>query len=383
VSTAQEPSVEAASMIVRPRAPFLAAAAGATAAALLVAAFVSQSPRLFMYWALACGAWAGQQLLDLGRIRRVEFDGRGNVVFASAQEELRLTKADVGGVGYDGTVTVGRLSMPLGRFDPLRVGRVVIVNPDGHLIAALRAGWMAIDDLAAGARFGGHKWIGAVDYKRTAFAPRPASPDPALGSRSVTEAAGDAAGSQALKAMRRRARSPLRRYTLALVVAWTAVVLISNAGAPKIVMDPLRLGIGLGVAGWIVYVGTEPLRSKPVRHARRILARADWNVADVVVLRGARMDPGVRAVVCLDPSSGAPTESWLVEPSITSRWLQEYQRRTCLIARGTKDDEAVIASEDLANVALVVKRTGLGKAPEIHQWAMSQLSNTWRAVPGA
>lgn len=130
--------------VVRPRAPLLAALAAGVAVASVATAFVMQSPRALVFVAVVSAAWAGQQLIDRGRLLCVEFHDAGNVVLASTQDELRLGSDAMGAIGFSGSVIAGRLSMPFGRFEPLDAGRIVVVDRAGNVLVALRAGWMAL-----------------------------------------------------------------------------------------------------------------------------------------------------------------------------------------------------------------------------------------------
>jgi hypothetical protein len=358
--------------VVRPRVPPLAIVAAVVAVVLYVAGFVRLgAPYGLIAIAIAVGAglWAAQLLLDRGRVRAIRFEVDGGVALVSAQIEHTLSRARVGAIGFSGSVVAGRLSMPPFRvFDPMSIGRVVVLDHAGDLTLAMRAGWIAIDELSAAASRAGLAWAGALPLGEVTLAV-PAAP---------VESGGVAEGSaRALRQMKRDCRSLLRISTAVLAGLIATVALGSAARIPEGVVDPIEVVLWIGVFLWILLVGTERLRSRPARVAGKLIQDATWSLVDGVVLRGAPVDPGVRIVVVVDPATGRPGVSWLVEPSVTARWLQEFQRGRFHLTVGADGDAAVLASGDWTHLAVLVRRSGWAKSPELHAWAQAHLTDQW------
>ena len=353
---------------VRPRPPFLAGIAGLVAAGSIAVAFVAESPRALVTVGVLAALWAGQQLVDRGRLQSVEFRP-GVVAISAAYERREITRPAVSRVGYAGAAVAGRLSIPFGQYEPLRTGRLVLLDADGRILAALRAGWFSLTELEEATHHASLSWVGLIDLAEMEFsAARSSSSAEMLDESEVSS----------LKSMKRLSRRLIVRWTVAWIAWWLLVVALSNAGAPDWVMDPARLAVGLGAVGLAVVAVTQRLRSRPVRRARAVLRAASFEDADVVVLRGAPKDATVRTVVVLDSATGRPVDSWLVEPGPTGQWLQEFDRRSCRLAVGG-DGHAVLASAQ-GQVALLVRSTGLLKSESIRSWATDAMSGPWRAA---
>ena len=360
-------------MVVRPSVPYLAPLAAIGGAVAFVSVVVLRlPPRGLGTIAGLLMLWSAMPQMDRGRVHHVELEEDGDVVLVQGHETIRLAGAAIGGIGYAGDTVVGRLSVPYGAYEVNRLGRIVVVDAEGRILAALRGSWLMLADLERGAAFSGHRWLGCVGLEAVTFAPPPSPPR--------RDEPDEFEIAEALGAMRSQAWELLRLATFGVAAVWAAVLVLSRVGAPELVMDPLRLVVGLGTVAWSMVLLTQPLRSSPVRQARKILDDASWEAVDAVIVRGAPKDTAVRAVVCVD-ASGRPTDSWLVDPNATTRWVQEHQRRNCYLAVGLEGSEAVLINTDFTNVALLQKSTGILKSRAIHEWARRQLSEHWQVAP--
>ena len=103
------------SLVVRPPIPGLAAPAANGAIAGLVLAVTTAAVRAFTPPATAAWLWAGQLLVDRGRVRRLELAGSGDLVASVGEADRRIRFEEIGGIGSARTVVAGAPVRPVRR----------------------------------------------------------------------------------------------------------------------------------------------------------------------------------------------------------------------------------------------------------------------------
>lgn len=233
-------------------------------------------------------------------------------------------------------------------------------------------------------------WLARVNERRDAGAagwderrpllasPLPAHQPPLTGSVSTLE---DEATSASLRAVGRRARRPL---------VWTfGVFLMSIAGSAAadsfdVLAPSTRLFEWLlflsGIALLLV-LATHPLRRRNRTRARRALQGTGWELVEVIRMKGAPADEGVSVILVLDPATGEPIGSWLVDYYARRRWPPVDQRTWAYLSVSDDEKYAALAPVDRSSITVLKRRSRVGTSAALHEWAWMTARERWELPP--
>ena len=170
----------------------------------------------------------------------------------------------------------------------------------------------------------------------------------------------------------RNARRRSRRLVIGSVAAWIL------AWAAAFAAEPLSLPDGVNTVVFLLWVATglvmivvlmtQPVRRRPWKDLGAGLRSEPWQLAEVVLLRGAPIDGLVSMVLLLDPTTGQPAGSWIVDQVRSPTWLAPATR-TWAYYNTDGSDVAALAPLDRRGVVTLRAKSGLGKSPALHEWA--------------
>ncbi len=323
--------------------------------------------------------WAVLVLVGLSLLGRRWFQRVGVVSVAVGPDGVQLLDADlvqrfergeVGAVGVWRTGRSGRLRA--GRTDP---GQVVVLDPWGRVAAARISRGMAVAALRRACEAQGVRWVGEVevDAGRLAAAGWPEGVELPPGPPAASDGSAEAALAGAARSARRRGTAYGLATVGVLAVGWA----VTRSSTSTLAVDVVRAACLLVFVDAVLELGQVALDAGHLRAAHRILSVAGWRPVDVVVVQGAPADRGAVASVELDPDSGAPRSSWLVEGG-TGAWPPSSRRGWLLLAEEPDGERAVLAEPDRSELAVVRANGGFLRADAIHRWAREQA----RPAPG-
>jgi hypothetical protein len=232
-------------------------------------------------------------------------------------------------------------------------GRIAITSPIGSFVCSRDLAWFALDDLrAAVARFG------IVVQKVPAHLPYAWALSPARWPSGV----GGLAGGMAIDdpctaaALTRASRHAWRLVFVASGIAVACIVLLMALEAPDIDWLNVAAGWTFGslLSGAVVFLIAGPLRNRPLRLARHILALQPWYACEALVSDGDAPGTG-RTVTFLHPATGVPMGRFAVESGWYGRWLQPMQRCWLLCANGTDGMPSIVAPASRSAFAHLTK----------------------------
>lgn len=205
----------------------------------------------------------------------------------------------------------------------------------------------------------------------------PAPLPPHVAPSTELRAIDDQAVLPALTAMRRRARQPI-------VVATTSVaalVLTSLAASLLEASDGLRNAIGVVAFvsgfGLAAVVLSHPLRRRTFKRAVRALTDGPWVLVEVVLMKGAPVDSGVPVLMILNPSTGEPVGSWLVDQFGRRGWPARDQREWAYLAVDSNGEAAVLAPPTRDRLTVLKSRTRVGTSAALHEWVWTTARARW------
>lgn len=259
----------------------------------------------------------------------------------------------IGALGINGTVLSGRLFTSTFGVIPGTNGRLVVLDPEGRVICARRAGWTRVEDVAALAAAGGVPYVGKVAsaVPGATLAPPtdlvPPVPGPPLA---------DPATAAGLLAARDRQRTAWTAVGGVLVLGALAVagLIVLPADAPgRTAVQLLAVAAVLGV----IFGGLAVAQAGDhVRQARSVLRRAGgWYLVEAVVSTGLASNSSARVVGVVDPRTAEP-ELYTVRGGGERGWLQGDDRTWFWFAPAARGKKAVMAPLDRSHVALLEQR---------------------------
>lgn len=313
--------------------------------------------------------FVAQPLMDRGRVRSIEMRD-DSIVFTTLDGQRSIPRSAVGSVGVTGPVILDHLHMPWGiRPQLVDSARVVVHDPHGAVLVALRATWFRQSQLEHTAVLAGVPWAGHLTLGNTPIAP--------LLQGSTNEPPDHATLASTLRTMRRHSWKVLGTYSAALAAFVLGRLAAETVGAPDVVTDVLGTIVFIGSLIGIAVLFTQPLRSNTPRSCGRIIRSSPAGPVEVVVLRGAPDDPGRRFVVVVGDRPGVVTSTWLIDSGGERGWLQEFDRQSCLLVRARRGPTAVLASSDCQHLALL-KESEFGRPTASFEWASQQVADRAR-----
>jgi hypothetical protein len=361
------------------RALAVAAAAGAvTIVVLLAVAEIAVGPLVLVLLPFCVVA----ATLSRGNVAEARVTRSGLDIVGHDGVVRSIPGPAIGGMGISGPVVAGRLvAVPLG-FVPSTIGRIVVVDHQGRVICARRAGWMAVADIHTLAAAGGVAWLGPVRRQVPGVS---LPPPPGMEAPLPLAAREDPATVAALGRIRGRTRR-LWLWLIGWFVTGIGSLYLLEALPDGHGLRPL-LGWygGLGIVALIFGAPLLALYGEHARWARRNLRSGhQWWPVEAVVVAGLVTDASARVVGVVDPATGA-TVWWTVEEGGEQGWLQGDDRTWFWFLIGKRQKKALIAPPDRSDIA-VLERTLLGRIvtaeadAQVRAEAMEwQARQTWAA----
>lgn len=309
-------------------------------------------------WAAVCALVALLRTAGWHTLRAVRIEG-GDLVLEHADRTLRrFPLAQVGGLGYRGTAVAGRLFDGIMFGGSATAGRLVVVDREGRLLIARRAGWMTFDDLRRFCAAAGLAW---VDHRSFLVPVVPVPPPYQTPVYVDPSAPADAAPGMrlAIAASRRARRIRLGSY-VGLFAGGIGLCAIADA----LPLDPHPVGLTIAgviasIAGFFLLM-LAPLNEDRPRPIMKALRRSRWVFAECVVAAGLDSDGSRRLLGVFSPDGrGAPVVWAKLGRSGMRGWLQDGERRWFWVAWDAKGRATAIATPEMDRVA-VLPKDGVG-----------------------
>lgn len=286
---------------------------------------------------------------------------RGNVVAVTVTSQgLEIAGQDgvarsipgheIGGFGVSGTVIGGRLVAVSISWMP--AGRLVVVNPEGRVICARRAGWLRVADLEQLARQAGRPWIGsrqrAVPGASLRFPTDMAGP--------VGPARTDAQTVAAVAKLKRHFRRVGHLVWGVLLSGIICLSLMGGLASGNDVRGYLGWAGFLGLVGFLFGAPVAEIYCRPGSVIPKILKDDQpWLPVEAIVMAGLVANPMNRTVGIVEPVTGK-VAWWIVDRGGDRGWLQGDDRTAFWFLPALDGKKALIAPPDRSEIALLEHR---------------------------
>lgn len=298
----------------------------------------------------AMGLLVAAATFNRGNVVAVKVTSQGLEIAGQDGVVRSIPGPEIGGFGVSGTVIGGRLVAV--SIWPLPAGRLVLVNPEGRVICARRAGWLRVADLEQLARRAGRPWIGS----RQRAVPGAPVRFPADMAGPVGPARMDAQTVAAVAKVKRHIRRVGLLVWGALLGATICLTLMGGLASGNDLRGYLGWAGFLGLLGFVFGGPVAAIYCQPGSMIPKILKDDQpWWPVEAIVMAGLIANPTNRTVGIVEPATGN-VAWWIVERGGDRGWLQGDDRTAFWFLPALDGKTALIAPPDRSEIAVLEHR---------------------------